>query len=74
MVPYRPLLGQTMFYVTGGRCDSCKKYRAVLRAMHSRQSTSTPSSERTEISSHVNYRYLTTPEKAMRMTNLKVGS
>ena len=57
--------------MTGARCDNCKKYRAVLRAMHSRQSTSTPSSERTAVSSHVNYRYLTTPEKTARMTNLK---
>ena len=57
--------------MTGARCDNCKKYRAVLRVMHSRQSTSTPSSERTAVSSHVNYRYLTTPEKTARMTNLK---
>lgn len=55
----------------GARCDHCKKYRSVLRAMYSRQQKSTPSSERTDISSHTNYRYLTTPEKAKRMTNLR---
>ena len=51
--------------------DHCKKYRSVLRAMHSRQKKCSSSSEKTIVSSHVNYRYLSVPEKAQRMANLK---
>ena len=57
--------------VGGSRCDSCRKYRSVLRAMSSRQKRSPPSAERTGISSHANYRYLTTPEKTTRLSNLR---
>ena len=57
--------------VNGLKCENCKKYRSVLRAMYSRQCKSNSSSERCEISSHVNYRYLSTPEINTRMTNLR---
>ena len=55
----------------GSKCDSCRKYRSVLRAMYSRQKRHSPTSEKTDISSHANYRYLSTPEKNERMANLR---
>lgn len=55
----------------GSKCDFCRKYRSVLRAMQSRQKKCPPSSEKTMTSSHVNYRYLSTPEKIQRMANLR---
>ena len=54
-----------------GRCESCKIYRSVLRAMYSREKKCSPSSEKTKPTSHVNYRYLSTPEKHLRMANLR---
>ena len=56
--------------VTGNKCKYCKKYRSVLRAMCSRHKKSPPSSERSDVSSHTNYRYLSTPEKITRLANL----
>ncbi len=55
----------------GSKCDFCRKYRSVLRAMDSRRKKCSPSSEKTAISSHVNFRYLSTPEKTQRLTNLR---
>lgn len=53
------------------RCESCKSYRANLRALSSRhkRKTQTTPTKRTASSSHVNFRYLNTPEKAERFTN-----
>ena len=59
------------YLVRDARCDSCKSYRANLRALssrHKQQALSTPT-KRTSISSHVNFRYLNTPEKAKRLAN-----
>lgn len=57
--------------VGGTKCDYCKKYRSVLCVMCSHQRKSFSSSERSDVSSHVNYRYLSTPEKSKRMANLR---
>ena len=59
------------YLVRDARCDSCKSYRANLRALssrHKQQALSTPT-KRTSTSSHVNFRYLNTPEKAKRLAN-----
>ena len=55
------------------KCDMCKNYRATLRALCSRQQRTTDDaiSKRTEVSSHTNYRYLTTDQCKRRMCNLK---
>lgn len=51
----------------------CKNYRATLRALCSQQQRTTEDtiSKRTEVSSHTNYRYLTTDQCKRRMCNLK---
>ena len=55
------------------KCDSCKQYRGVLRALCSRQCKTTTKvlQERTQISSHTNYRYLDDEEKNERMGHLR---
>ena len=53
------------------KCDSCKAYRATLRALASReksQAETTPT-KRTGASSHFNFRYLSTPDKSARLTS-----
>ena len=59
------------FLVDAVRCESCKHYRANLRALSSRQNKQTlcTPTKRTSTSSHVNFRYLNTPEKAKRFLN-----
>lgn len=55
------------------KCTKCTTYRKNLRALHARhQKESTQNKlERVEASSHTNYRYLSSPEKKSRMTNLQ---
>lgn len=56
----------------GQKCQSCVKYRSTLRSLYGRwKKTSSPSESRSAVSSHTNYRYLTTPEKKMRLANLR---
>lgn len=59
--------------VIESKCHVCANYRPTLRSMHSRwyRRMISDSNERTAVSSHTNYRYLTTLECNMRMTNLK---
>ena len=59
--------------VEGSKCIICRNYRSTLRSMYSRWSKklASDSSECTTVSSHTNYRYLNTPERKMRMANLK---
>ena len=57
------------------KCQTCKTYRDnVLRSGLSRQLKQKEDEERSSkvcaVDSHVNYRYLTTPEKLLRMCNL----
>ncbi|SMN01738.1 hypothetical protein SPONN_7 [uncultured Candidatus Thioglobus sp.] len=53
------------------KCNKCIAYRKNLRALHSRQKKeSTQSKQEVEVESHTNYRYLSSPEKKSRMTNL----
>lgn len=58
---------------SNNRCDACKKYRSSLRSMCSRKAKQLEdqASKHTEVSSHTNYRYLNTPQRKKRMTNLK---
>ena len=58
--------------VHGSKCDSCKQYRSTLCSLHSRK-VSQPKSDSTVVSSHVNFRYLRTPERRKRMTRLKAA-
>ena len=54
------------------KCSNCIAYRKNLRALHARNQKESIQSkhERVEASSHTNYRYLSSPEKKARMTNL----
>ena len=54
----------------GEKCQACVKYRSTLRAMHVRWQKRSSPSERSAISSHTNYRYLNSPDKKTRLTNL----
>ncbi len=51
------------------RCSSCVSYRKTLHAMLSRHDKSS-SASKTAPDSHVNYRYLSTPEKVERLSRL----
>ena len=53
------------------KCSSCKGYRANLRALASRgkQQAATTPTKCTNASSHVNFRYLNTPEKTARLAS-----
>lgn len=56
------------------RCESCQMYRKNLRAMYAKWlKINSPSRrlKRSNENSHTNYRYLNTPEKILRMTNLR---
>ena len=54
-----------------GRCDQYKKYRATLRAMYHRlQHKDSSIEDQTKVSSHVNNRYLVTPEIALKTKKL----
>ena len=57
-------------------CSNCIAYTKNLRALHARNQKESIQSkhERVEASSHTNYRYLSSPEKKARMTNLNKGS
>ena len=56
--------------VSDEKCTACKEYRATLRSLSSRQKQqASTSTKRTDASSHVNFRYLSSPEKAQRFTN-----
>ena len=61
---------QCELLVNGVKCDTCKRYRSVLRSMHSR-SQKQDSEKNSRVSSHTNYRYLKTPERRSRMRQLK---
>ena len=52
-------------------CNPCKSYHSTLRVLDSRgkHNDSTSPSKCTNVSSHVNFHYLTTPEKATRLAN-----
>lgn len=52
------------------KCDACKSYRAILRAMYNRWSKHR-AVDGSDTSSHTNDRYLTTPEKKARMDGLR---
>ena len=57
------------------KCQTCKTYQDnILRSGLSRQLKQKEDEERSSkicaVDSHVNYRYLTTPEKLLRMRNL----
>ena len=59
------------------KCQTCKTYRDnVLRSGLSRLLKQKEDEERSSkvcaVDSHVNYRYLTTPEKFLRMRNLHI--
>lgn len=56
----------------GPRCTICIRYRKALRSMLSRHRKQEISTNRTDISSHVNFRFLTTPEKSKRFDNARV--
>ena len=56
--------------VRGSKCASCKKYRAVLRALWSKSKKHT--SQSTHTCSHTNYRYLNTLQMKERMSGLKM--
>ena len=56
--------------VHGQKCEVCKRYRPTLRSMYNRQSKR-DSEGLSSDSSHANYRYLNTPEKLLRIKNLK---
>ena len=58
---------------TESKCDQCKNYRPILRAMHSRQQRTTELivNKRSEISSHTNFRYLTPKQQIKRISNLR---
>ena len=51
------------------KCLKCVGYRSNLRALHARNAIE-KSEEKVEVSSHTNYRYLSSPEKKARLTNL----
>ena len=61
---------QCELLVNGVKCGTCKRYRSVLRSMHSR-SQKQDSEKNSRVSSHTNYRYLKTPERRSRMRQLK---
>lgn len=52
------------------KCPSCTAYRNTLRAMYSGWSKRS-SSDFSDVSSHTNDHYLSTPEKIFKMSNLK---
>ena len=58
---------------SNNRCEACKKYRPSLRSLCSRKAKrqQNQASKHTEVSSHTNYRYLNTPQRKKRMSNLK---
>ena len=58
--------------VSGVKCEACKDYRSTLRSMCHRHDTHVQgSTSSSAVSSHTNYRYLKTPERKERMSNLK---
>ena len=57
--------------MNGVKCNACKEYQDVLRAMHVRFRKKSSMEERTQISSKINHRYLDAPELTMRMSRLK---
>lgn len=52
------------------KCDSCKRYWNSIHAMHSRW-TRKCSPTSIPVSSHINERYLNTPQKASKIANLR---
>lgn len=58
---------------TSPRCGQCVAYRNTLRSLHHKfmkHQTVSPS-HHTNVNSHTNYRYLSTPQKQRRMKVLK---
>ena len=59
----------------GVKCLECKKYRPTLRAINHRHLKKLASPKRTErntvVSSKTNFRYLSTPEKSKRFSNMR---
>lgn len=58
----------------GLRCSICIKYRDQLRSQLSRHLNQQISTSRTDLSSRVNFRYLTTPEKRKRFEKSRIES
>ena len=60
----------------GVKCLECKKYRPTLRAINHRHLKKLASPKRAErntvVSSKTNFRYLSTPEKTKRFSNMRV--
>ena len=59
--------------VHGPKCEACKKYRSTLRSSHSQwvQQLKSDAEKHTAVSSHTNFRYLRTPQRKERMSNLR---
>ena len=57
---------------SGNRCSACVKYRKTLRSLCSRhrKKSKLDLSRMTSVNSHVNYRYMRTPEKEQRLREL----
>lgn len=55
------------------KCDSCKNYRPTLRALHNRHTKMSPKKheKKTQVGSKTNFRYLSTPEKRQRYSNVR---
>ncbi len=53
------------------RCENCNSYRNYLRTLSSRQLKKSSQTPVIELSSHVNDRFLSTPEKQVKMSKLK---
>ncbi len=59
--------------VQGLKCEACQTYRHTLRALHSqwKQQAELDVEKHASVSSHTNYRYLRTPQRTKRMSNLR---
>ena len=59
--------------VHGPKCEACKKYRPVLRFLHSQwvRQLKSDAEKHTAVSSHTNYRYLRTPQRKELMSKLR---
>ena len=58
---------------SGSRCEACVKYRKTLRTLSSRHTKeSPPHTSADDCHSHVNYRYMCSPEKEQRLHKLHI--
>ena len=58
----KTFVGPSSSSLPSTRCDSCAAHRKVLNSMVSRQQKDR-TEDRTQTDSHVNFRYLSTPDK-----------